>query len=79
MKSELRNLPAIALGERTEDEDYSFFCADDGPEKRLLELCVPTFKEIVDVAKDYDITNVRETIAELSRVTEIYLSRWEER
>jgi len=85
MPPELRDLPAMALFKR--DNNNNNYNGNDNtfntngnntymPFTTFLNKCIPTLVEIVAVAKDYGITEIKSTLEDLERVTTIYEKAW---
>ncbi len=70
---ELRDLPAIAIGKKLTPDVGGFYVDEATSVPQFKNICIPTFQEILDVAEEYQIKEVKATWEEIQRVRELYL------
>ena len=73
IEPELRPLVAVAVGKK----DLIFVSESGFTKKKFEEMCVPTFAEIVEVAKEYGVKEIGPVLKALQDVKEQYNGMYE--
>ncbi len=75
MKPQLRDLPAIALG-RNPPSQSMFYTRSEEAKASLRSICIPSTKDMLLVAKEYNFTQVGDVFQEMKEVVRQYDLKW---
>jgi hypothetical protein len=73
MQPHLRDVPALVISKNSQKPFDSF----DEKIKNHLNQCTPSLTDILQVAKQYGVHNVKEIITDLVRVQSLYKANWD--